>query len=120
MPIPGGFADDAPDRFRIRVRNDTLAPQWRAGDWAEFETVDPQGQFCIGQDYYIETAEGATFKRVLAADNQALAIATADAGKTWNVLRHRIKRAAIAVFVLQRRDDTGVAHSPEVFGEKIR
>lgn len=84
-------------RFRVRVAGDCLADRWPDGVMVEFVLLDQHVEMIVGEDYYVQTEEGATFKRLKKITETTIVIGGSDGQKKWTVKRSDISRMAIAV-----------------------
>jgi hypothetical protein len=52
-------------RFRLRIAGDSMHEKWKKGELVEFRCLTRGVEaMVVGKDYYVQTREGATFKRL--------------------------------------------------------
>ena len=83
-------------RFRVRISGECMYPKWHSGDLIEFVMLQDGAAFAVGGDYYVQTPDGATFKRCLAVDAKTITIGCTNGKGRWVVERSAILRAAQA------------------------
>lgn len=91
-------------RFRIFVGGDSMQPTWPDGGLVEFRCLRMlRDELEIGQDYYVQVADMATFKRLESITEDELifrAINRKKYPKPMNALRTEIVRMARAEYLL--------------------
>jgi transcriptional regulator with XRE-family HTH domain len=104
-------------RFRIYVRGDSMQPDWPDGGLVEFRCLRPAGLVTdgdtlkIGEDYYVQVGDEATFKRLTAFDDDQLVLRAINYRKYPKPLiavRNDIVRMAIAEWKLERPQKTKI------------
>jgi hypothetical protein len=90
-------------RFRVKVRGQCMEPDWRDRDLVEFRLLDNGEDYEVGQDYYVQTDEGGTFKRCYEVAPDTIVIGCVTTDERWTVELARVTRAAIALHVILDR-----------------
>lgn len=105
-------------RFRIFVRGDSMSPDWPNGCLVEFRCLRPASPITdgdtltIGEDYYVQVGEEATFKRLVEFDDDIIVLRAVNKKaypKPLVARRSDILRMAIAQWMLSKPKKRGVA-----------
>ncbi|MGC4030224.1 MAG: hypothetical protein QM754_00550 [Tepidisphaeraceae bacterium] len=93
-------------RFRVRLAGSCMEPAWPDASLVEFEMLVDGTDFEVGKDYYVQTHEGATFKRCISKDGETVTVGCINGKplKRWTVNRSDIQRAARGVYRLTTPD----------------
>ncbi len=94
--------------FRVRVRGESMKPDWPNGSIVEFECLRGEhGQLVIGEDYYVQRSDGlASFKRLAAMGEEELVFQA--------INRRRFKES----MPVNRRDVVKMAMATGTFTER--